>query len=95
MTPVFEIVSGSPTRDRLPYDWGDGWYPNNLTQADIIERLAMNGLTDSGAGGRDLPSGPVYGLGFAFDSQSGTNTWFLGLRGVGQNSISSQTPAHQ
>ena len=92
-TPL--VVSGSPTRDRLPYDWGDGWYPNNLTQADIIERLAMNGLTDSGAGGRDLPSGPVYGLGFAFDSQSGTNTWFLGLRGVGQNSISSQTPAHQ
>ena len=96
MTPVFEIVSGPPSRDRLPYDWGDGWYRKSVTQAELIKRTAMHGVSipNDPSPGIDLPFGMVYGLRYEYDSGGRTNIWRLGVSRVGQDGIQSQTPVH-
>lgn len=58
------VVSGSPTKERMPNDWG--WYPESVTQADIVRRLLMYGVrSDTKA---DLSYGDVYGAYY-------TSTW--------------------
>ena len=77
-------------------DWGGGYYPTGLTQAELIHRLAMYGVAGDSTGGRsfDLPFGGIYGLHYTTDYVTGTQTWELGEALVGQTSILDQTPNH-
>ena len=51
-------VSGYPTKDRMPDDWG--WYPTNVTQKMVIGRLLMYGYYSPQKA--DLSYGDVFGL---------------------------------
>ncbi|HHU15753.1 MAG: hypothetical protein PHG74_14560 [Kiritimatiellae bacterium] len=62
--PNVPPVSGPVSIGRLPLDWNNGpgpeeYYPRGLQQATLIVRLLMYGTT---AGGKDIPTGSVYGL---------------------------------
>lgn len=61
-TPL--AVSGAPTKERMPEDWG--WYPSNVTHKVVISRLLMYGYLSSQKA--DLPYGDIYGLHY-------TNSW--------------------
>ena len=58
------VVGGSADRSRLEYDWPsdstEGYYPENLPQANLIRRLLMTGRAYPGQA--DLSAGDVYGL---------------------------------
>ena len=66
---------------RMPADWGGGYYPPNLMQADLIKQLLMYGWVEDGAG-TDIPTGRIYGL---WRDENGV--WQLGLAPVGLESI--------
>lgn len=57
-------VTGVVGRIRMPSDWGsssaEGYYPPNLSQSNLIERLLMFGVGSSSK--RDLPSGDIDGV---------------------------------
>ena len=51
-------VSGMPSESRMPDDWG--WYPPEVTHADIIKRhLMYGGRSDTKA---DMSYGDIYAL---------------------------------
>ncbi len=89
-------VEGEASNSRLSADWGGGYYPKNLTQAELIRRLIMHGesiLNDSNPG-IDIPSGRIYGLHYTYDYSGKTNIWQLGEATVGQTDITHQAPEH-
>ena len=94
-TPL--VVTGQPYKVRLPGDWGGGYYPKDLTQAELVRRLVMHGEIDKDTenSNRDLPSDGVYGLHYVVDPVGQTNVYSLGEARVGQTGISTQTPEHQ
>lgn len=57
-------VTGLPTKARLPDDWG--WYPPEVKQVDVIQRLLMYGVFSTNK--VDLSYGDVYGVYY-------TNSW--------------------
>ena len=80
-------IPGMASRERLPDDWGGGYYQPGLTQRSLVTRLIMR----SGGFSPDpphtysvcLPRGPVYGWRYA----DGASTKTLGHAGVGRSSV--------
>ena len=96
MTNTPLVVAGQPSSSRLPRDWGEGYYPKNLMQVDIIQRILMYGVTSASTSypGIDIPSGQVYGLCYTNAPVTGDKIWYLDMAKVGQSDISDQTPNH-
>jgi len=80
-------VSGPVSEERIPADWGGGYYPPGLAQRELITRLIMR----SGGFGPEpplsvsvcLPRGTVYG----WRNAGGGTSRTLGNAGVGQSAI--------
>ena len=90
-TPL--AVTGAISEARVPKDWGGGFYPANLTHADLIPRLLMYGQPSINKA--DIPLGNVYGLWYTFEN--GSTVWHLdegNLAPVGAESMNRQ-PFHQ
>ena len=90
------FVDGPISKERLPNDWGNGYYPKGLTQEEVVRKLIIYGRS-----GRydpepriDLPSGSVYGLCNTNAPYTGDQIWYLDKGKVGQSSITDQTPNH-
>jgi hypothetical protein len=83
-------IPGPVSLDRLPTDWGGGYYPPNLTQRELVGKLIMRsgGTEEDPAPSerRDLPSGTIYGWKLANPSDA-SSPKTLGQAGVGQSSI--------
>ena len=96
MTNTPLVVSCLPSYNRLPYDWGGGYYSNELTQADLVQRLLLYGVGSASDPnpGIDIPSGQVYGLCYTNAPVTGNQIWYLDLGKVGQSDISDQVPNH-
>ena len=81
-------IPGPVSRDRLPSDWGGGYYPPELTQRELVGRLAMRsggvGNDPPQSQSRDLPGGTVFGWRHTGD---GASPKTLGQSGVGQSAI--------
>ncbi len=88
-------VSGSPTWERLPHDWG--WYPPAVSQADIVKRLLMYGYASSQKA--DISSGDIYGLFYTrkwnSEEKRWGRVWRLGNASVGFGTHGSRHPASQ
>ena len=87
-------VSGTASAGRMSgADWGGGYYPPGLSQADLNQgRLLMFGEGDSdGTTSFDLPSGSVYGVGESAAPQTG---YFLGPVPVGLGGMEAGEPVH-
>jgi hypothetical protein len=90
--------------DNMNSDWnggcsghGDGgvrYYAKNLEMADIVGRLLMNGVT--GANGRDIPFGDVYGVWYDGDGKHDSD-WHVGKVKIGffNGNIINLHPVHQ
>ena len=80
-------VSGPVSEERIPADWGGGYYPPGLAQRSLITRLLMRGEhfgpEPSFSGSICLPRGTVYGW---RNAGSGT-VRTLGNARVGQSAI--------
>lgn len=72
-------VVGNPERNRFTHDWG--WYPENLTHADIVKKLLMYGYGSDTKG--DISRGDVYGLWYHHADGTTNKVWQLGLAPVG------------
>ena len=80
-------VSGPVSEERIPADWGGGYYPPGLAQRELITRLIMR----SGGFGPEpplsvsvcLPRGTVYG----WRNAGGGTGRTLGNAGVGQSAV--------
>ena len=80
-------IPGPVSQDRLPSDWGGGYYPPNLTQRELVSRLIMRSGGIDGidtAPRRDLPTGTVFGWRHIGD---GASPITLDQAGVGQSAI--------
>ena len=80
-------VSGPVSEERIPADWGGGYYPPGLAQRELIPRLIMRG---GGFGPEPpsptsiyLPRGTVHG----WRNAGGGTGRTLGNAGVGQSAI--------
>jgi len=90
-TPL--VVTGAISEARVPKDWGGGFYPANLTHADLIPRLLMYGHSSETKA--DIPLGNVYGLWYTVKND--TVVWHLDERNlapVGLESMNRQ-PLHE
>ena len=87
-------VEGGLSEDRMPLDWGGGYYPPGIQMADIIRnRLIMYGIAECEEA-IVIPRGNIYGLGYRV-LPTGTKEWFLGMIPVGQDSIKTRKPEHK
>jgi len=84
-------VTGGISEDRLPDDWGGGYYPPGLTQEDMIGRIIMK---SGGAATprRTLPRGKIYG--WKHTTEDGNSPKTLGMANVGQESIKGISGSH-
>lgn len=77
------FVSGKPTRERMPDDWG--WYPPTVTQEDIVQRLLMYGYQSDAKA--DISYGDIYGVHYTSSwnrvTREWTDHWMLDLAPVG------------
>ena len=96
------VVTGPVTADRLPQDWGAGYYPPDLLQAYLITyRLLMMGYEDPTITTTcDIPLGSVYGTWFdrlppLFEGDVVIDVWEQSLAPVGLNSMGNRQPCHQ
>lgn len=89
------MVSGMPTRDRMPHDWG--WYRPSMTQQDLVEKLLMYGYTSTTKA--DMTYGDIYGLYYTSSWNQVTRKWdkhwFLGLAPVGFGEHGNRNPTSQ
>lgn len=87
-------VSGVVSHERLPADWGGGYYPPDLLHSELIGRLIM--CSDINpyipVTWRDLPTGTVYG--WKHGPGGGSIPRTLGNAGVGQSSILKTPGSH-
>ena len=83
-------IPGPVSQDRIPSDWGGGYYPPDLTQRELVGKLIMrSGGTEEDpdpSQRRDLPSGTVYGWKHS-DPNDNTSPKILDQAGVGQSAI--------
>lgn len=70
-TNVSLRVDGYPSRERMPNDWG--WYPPNVTQADVIRRMLMYGYESPVK--IDITYGDVHGLWYYQLKDPQTRRW--------------------
>ena len=73
----------------IPWAWPNGYLVPNLTQADVIGRLLMNGKSSFFA---RIPNGRIYGLGYTWEQSGkrwhqnwGFDLWEVGLGDVQRN----------
>jgi len=66
-----------------PKDWGGGYYPAGLLQADLVTRLLMYGYSEDDA--LDIPYGEVWGV---------YKTMEKGMVEVGVKNMKTRSPAH-
>jgi len=80
-------VSGPVSAERIPADWGGGYYPPGLAQRELIPRLLMRGECfgpePDFSGSAYLPRGTVYG----WRNTGGGTARTLGNAGVGQSAV--------
>ena len=78
-------VTGMPQKVYFTHDWG--WYPENVTQAQLVQRLLMYGYNTDSAHKGDISRGDVYGLWYEQVWNPSRNAydkvWQLGLAPVG------------
>ncbi len=82
-------VPGPVSLDRIPSDWGGGYYPPDLTQRELVGRLIMRsgGIDGADTASRlDLPIGAVFGWKH-INPADGLSPKTFGQAGVGQNVI--------
>jgi len=89
------VVQGMPERSRLAGDWG--WYPDHVTQSNVIERLMMCGYGSASKG--DISRGDVYGVWYEYvpnSSGPGYNkVWHLSNAPVGFKLHGNRHPVSQ
>ena len=74
-------------------DWGGGYYPQGLQQADLNEgRLLMHGVARPGSSAADIPFGRVHGYGYVSDESDELE---LKLVPVGRSHMGTRQPEHQ
>ncbi len=82
-------VPGPVSMDRVPSDWGGGYYPPDLTQRELVGRLIMRsgGIDGADTASRwDLPVGTVFGWRHV-NPADGSSPKTLDQAGVGQSVI--------
>jgi len=82
-------IPGFVSQDRIPSDWGGGYYAPDLTQRNLVGRLIMRsgGIIEiDTAFPRDLPTGTVWGWRHSTPTDP-SSLITLGPAGVGQSSI--------
>jgi len=80
-------IPGPISQDRLPSDWGGGYYPSDMTQRELVSGLIMRsgGIREiDTAFPRDLPTGTVFGWRLSNPADP-SSTITLGQAGVGQS----------
>ena len=79
------VVTGMPQKAYFTHDWG--WYPENVTQAQLVQRLLMYGYNTGSTHKGDISRGDVYGLWYEQVWNPSRNAydkvWQLGLAPVG------------
>ena len=79
------VVTGMPQKVYFTHDWG--WYPENVTQAQLVQRLLMYGYNTGSTHKGDISRGDVYGLWYEQVWNPSRNAydkvWQLGLAPVG------------
>ena len=74
-------------------DWGGGYYPQGLQQADLNEgRLLMHGVRAAESVAADIPYGGVHGYGYVSDWSDELE---LKLVPVGRSNMGTRQPEHQ
>lgn len=91
-------ISGLTSATRLPDDWNNGpgpaeYYDRYQTQALLLTHLLMYGYPQ---GGRDIPSGSVYGV-YSFSTQASSPIQGVLTTGLGPCGLDSlnRNPIHQ
>jgi hypothetical protein len=85
-------VDGPITSDRLPRDWGGGYYPAGTEQSEIVQNLLMYGSEDPNYLSKvDIPLGNIYGLSYSWVNNS--KEWFLDKINTGLDGMCQQ-PEH-
>ena len=78
-------VTGMPQKAYFTHDWG--WYPENVTQAQIVRRLLMYGYNTDSTHKGDISRGDVYGVWYEYKWNSMLNSyykhWYLSNAPVG------------
>ena len=78
-------VTGMLQKIYFTHDWG--WYPENVTQAQLVQRLLMYGYNTGSTHKGDISRGDVYGLWYEQVWNPSRNAydkvWQLGLAPVG------------
>ncbi len=67
-------VTGMPQKAYFTHDWG--WYPENVTQAQIVQRLLMYGYSMDSTYKGDLSRGDVYGAWYEYKWNSMLNSYY-------------------
>ena len=86
-------VEGEIRKEWMPKDWGGGYYPPGMGQAELLQHLLMYGFVVPGEPMGDIPAGRIYGLGYEGDMDD-PNNWHKGLLKVGLEDINRQ-PRHR
>lgn len=86
-------VTGMPQKVYFTHDWG--WYPENVTQAQMVQRLLMYGYNTDSAHKGDISRGDVYGLWYQYVSGTTNRVWQLGLAPVGFKLHGNRHPVSQ
>ena len=87
------MISGNPTRARMPDDWVGAFYPfspKGTTQQNINRRLLMYGGSEGM--GRIIPFGKIYGV--FYDVENDLPVFKLNLAPVGQTDSQSNFLKH-
>ena len=94
-------VVGLATIDRLPSDWGGGYYASgSILQETLIRRNLMSGYLEEGAS--DIPLGSIYGVWYEGgvgekieEEDLEILIWQMDLAPIGLNNLSTRQPTHQ
>jgi len=88
-------VQGLPQASRFTHDWG--WYPDGLTQPQIIQKLLMYGYNTPY--GTDMPRGDIYGVWYEYVPNSSglgyNKVWHLSNAPVGFKLHGNRHPVSQ
>ena len=67
-------VTGMPQKVYFTHDWG--WYPENVTQAQLVQRLLMYGFNTDSTHKGDISRGDVYGVWYENEWNSTLNSYY-------------------
>ena len=90
-------VSGPVSAERIPADWGGGYYPPGQTQRSLINRLIMRsgGYNEETTGlSLDLPRGSVWGYHNMVSNGVPVRVRVLGLSACGQGACTKTPGSH-